>query len=386
MKLVNEKIVKGWDDPRLYTLIALRRRGIPPGAILDFVYELGCTTSGSVVSIKRFEQSVRKYLERTVPRLYMVLDPLAVVIEDADDLDEHLTIPFSLKDPSMGSRDLKLSKTVYIDRADFREEDDPTFFRLAPGKTVGLLQMPFPIRAVSYTKDDKTGKVKEVRAVLDREAKKPKAYIQWVPTEEAGSRRAEVRVYKPLFTSNNPGVGADWLSHINHESEIVYPNALVESGFEEVRRRAPWPEAAGEDKLGKGGLESVRFQGYVTRTADGPHLTVRQHAHCLLRDGHGYYGRQARAQPDRCAEGGRGEVMTWDGLVKIWPQEPVVDGEGDGYRQICCILHPGSLLGSQIGHFGIAGLVRRDADLDTCSSSGLTMKRASAPHSCEVLA
>lgn len=245
----------------MYTLIALRRRGIPPGAILDFVYELGCTTAGSVVTIKRFEHTVRKYLERTVPRLSMVLDPLAVVIDDADDLDEFFTVPFSPKDPKMGSRKIKTSKTVYIDRSDFREEDDPTFFRLAPGKTVGLLQFPHPIRAVSYTKDDATGKVKEVRAVLDREAKKPKAYIQWVSTEEAGSRRAEVRVFKPLFTSNNPAAEADWLSHINHDSEVIYPDALVESGFEEVRRRAPWPEAAGEDKLGKGGPESVRFQG-----------------------------------------------------------------------------------------------------------------------------
>ncbi|KAI1084565.1 glutaminyl-tRNA synthetase [Whalleya microplaca] len=262
LKLVEEKVVRGWNDPRLYTLIGIKRRGVPPGAILEFVNELGVTTTNSVIEIKRFEQAVRKYLERTVPRLMLVLDPVPVVIEDADDLDgKPLTIPFSPKDPKMGTHDLEFSKTVYIDRSDFREEDDPTFFRLAPGKTVGLLQVPYPIKAVSFTKDDATGKVTEIRAVFDREKKKPKAYIQWVPSEEAGSRRAEARVYNSLFKSNNPNdASGGFLDDVNPESEIVYPNALIESGFNEVKRRAPWPEAAGESELGKGGPESVRFQ------------------------------------------------------------------------------------------------------------------------------
>ncbi|OTA57914.1 glutaminyl-tRNA synthetase [Hypoxylon sp. EC38] len=262
LKLVQEKIVRGWNDPRLYTLIGIKRRGVPPGAILEFINELGVTTANSIIEIKRFDQAIRKYLERTVPRLMLVLDPIPVVIEDADELDgTTITLPFSPKDPKMGSHDVKFTKTVYIDRSDFREEADPSFFRLAPGKTVGLLQVPYPIKAVSFTKDDATGKVTEIRAVFDKETKKPKAYIQWVSTEAAGSRKAEVRIYNSLFKSDNPNdAPGGFLSDINSESEIIYPNALIESGFDEVKRRAPWPEAAGESELGKGGPESVRFQ------------------------------------------------------------------------------------------------------------------------------
>ncbi|KAI5860358.1 glutaminyl-tRNA synthetase [Durotheca rogersii] len=262
LKLVSEKIVRGWNDPRLFTLIGIKRRGVPPGAILEFVNELGVTTANSIIEIKRFDQAIRKYLERTVPRLMLILDPVRVVIEDSDDLDgKTLTVPFSPKDPKMGSHDVTFTKTIYIDRSDFREEADPSFFRLAPGKTVGLLQVPYPIKAVSFTKDEATGKVTEIRAAFDREVKKPKAYIQWVPTEAAGTRKAEVRIYNSLFKSDNPNdAPGGFLNDINPESEVVYPDALVESGFDEVRRRAPWPEAAGESELGKGGPESVRFQ------------------------------------------------------------------------------------------------------------------------------
>jgi glutaminyl-tRNA synthetase len=257
--LVEKKIVRGWDDPRLYTLIAVRRRGVPPAAILEFINELGVTTNRTIIDIKRFEQSIRRYLERTVPRLMLVLDPIPVVVEDADELDgTELNIPFSPKDPAMGDHKVKFTKTVYIDRSDFREVDSKDYFRLAPGKTVGLQQVPYPIKATTFSKDD-AGNITEVRAVLDKETKKPKAYIQWVGSE--GSRTVEVRITNPLFKSEDPDAAdGGFINDINPNSEVVYPNAMVESGFDEVRKRAPWPEAAGEDKLGKGGPESVRFQ------------------------------------------------------------------------------------------------------------------------------
>ncbi|KAI7971803.1 hypothetical protein EIK77_000112 [Talaromyces pinophilus] len=254
-KLIDGKYVRGWDDPRLYTLIALRRRGVPPGAILSFINELGVTTSNSLIQLKRFEQSVRNYLERTVPRLMMVLDPLPVVIEDADTLESSqrdLTIPFSPKIPAFGTHPLRLTSTVYIDRSDFREVDSKDYFRLAPGKTVGLLQMPYPITATTFTKDA-DGKITEVRAVFQKEGKKPKTYIQWVPE---GSRKAEVRIHTALFKSEDPaGVEGGFLNDINPNSETIYPDALLEPGFEEVRRRAPWPEAEGEKE--KAGPESA---------------------------------------------------------------------------------------------------------------------------------
>jgi glutaminyl-tRNA synthetase len=263
-ELVDKKIVRGWDDPRLHTLIGVRRRGVPPGAILEFVNELGVTTTNSIIQYSRFEQTIRRYLERTVPRLMLVLDPVPVVIEDADEFEgTELTVPFSPKNPAMGDHKIKFSKTVYIDRSDFREVDSKDYFRLAPGKTVGLLQAPFPIKATSFTKDEATGKITEIRAVFDRDTKKPKTFIQWVPAGEgSGSRKCEVRLYNPLFKSDNPAAAeGGYLNDINPESEIIYPEAMIESGFDEVKARAPWPEAAGEDKQHKGGPETVRFQG-----------------------------------------------------------------------------------------------------------------------------
>ena len=253
-KLVIDGIVRGWDDPRLYTLIGIKRRGVPPGAILEFVNELGVTTAPTNIQLARFEQTVRRYLERTVPRLMLVLDPIPVVIEDAEELE--LEVPFSPKIPAMGSHKVKFTKTVYIERSDFREVDSPEYFRLAPGKSVGLLQVPYPIKAVSFSKDGDN--VTEIRAVYDKEGKKPKTYIHWVAE---GSKEVEVRIHNALFKTERPDkVEGGFLSDINSASEEIYSHALIESGFDEIKRRAPWPEAAGESELGKGGPESVRFQ------------------------------------------------------------------------------------------------------------------------------
>jgi glutaminyl-tRNA synthetase len=254
--LIDRNIVRGLDDPRLYTLQAIRRRGIPPAALLSFISELGVTTANTSIEIKRFEQSVRRYLEQTVPRLMLVLDPVPVIVEDVE--EQELDIPLSPKDPKMGSRKIRLTKRVYIERSDFREVDSKDYFRLAPGKTVGLLNMPYPIKAVSFTKDETTGTVREIRAVYDKEEKKPKTYIHWVPD---GSPRAEVRLYTALFKSDQPGSApGGFLNDVREDSETVWSDAMIETGFHEVRRRAPWPEAEGE-RLGEVGLESVRFQG-----------------------------------------------------------------------------------------------------------------------------
>ncbi|KAF7947924.1 hypothetical protein EAE96_008995 [Botrytis aclada] len=253
-KLVDDNYVRGWDDPRLYTLIGIKRRGVPPGAILEFINELGVTTAPTNIQLARFDQTVRKYLELTVPRLMLVLDPVRVVIEDAEELE--LDIPFSPKVPAMGSHKVKLTKTVYIERSDFREVDSKDYFRLAPGKSVGLLHIPYPVKAVSFSKDG--DKVTEIRAVYDKEGKKPKTYIHWAAE---GSKNVEVRIFNSLFKSEKPDdAEGGFLNDINPDSEEVWPNAVIESGFDEVRKRAPWPEAAGESELGKGGPESVRFQ------------------------------------------------------------------------------------------------------------------------------
>ncbi|KAK6827216.1 Nucleotidylyl transferase [Apiospora arundinis] len=210
--------------------------------------------------------TIRRYLERTTPRLMMVLDPIPVVIEGAEEME--IDVPFHSKDASMGSHKLKFTPTVYIDRSDFREVDSPDYLRLAPGKIVGLFKAPYAIKAVSYSKDESTGKVTEIRAEIvkdepeeagQKKAKKgeKRSYIQWVPS---GSREVEARIHNSLFKSEKPDdVEGGFLKDINPESEVIY-KGLIESGFDEVKARAPWPEAAGESGLGKGGPESVRFQ------------------------------------------------------------------------------------------------------------------------------
>lgn len=270
-KLVNDGIVRGWDDPRLYTLIALRRRGVPPGAILSFVNELGVSTALTNIQIVRFEQTVRRYLEQTVPRLMLILDPIEVIIDDLpNDYLEEVDVPFG-KDPSIGTHKVPFTKTVYIDRSDFREVDSKDFFRLAPGKSVGLLRVPYPIKATSFEKDKSSGKVTVVHATYEKPEegapfKKPKTYIQWVSASPKHDSpiKAEVRVFNPLFKSENPDAAeGGFMNDISPNSEEVYPDAMVETGFAEIRRRAPWPEEAGEKAVehGDAGFESVRFQG-----------------------------------------------------------------------------------------------------------------------------
>lgn len=285
-RLVNEGKVADWDDPRLYTLVALKRRGVPPGAILSFVNELGVTTAQTNIQIARFEQSVRKYLEMSVPRLMVVLDPVKVIIDDLpDDHEEELENAFGPKDRDMGTHAIPFTKIVYIERDDFREVDSKDFFRMAPGKLVGLLKVPYTITAKSFKKDEATGLVTEIHASYDKPAegqtvKKPKAYIHWVGESRKHNSpiRAEIRVFKPLFKSENPeSAEPDFMADLTDDSLDVYPNAMVEVGLTDIRRRAPWPEEAGEQNLEKGqligegkestpgdkklpGFESVRFQ------------------------------------------------------------------------------------------------------------------------------
>ncbi|EFR04038.1 glutaminyl-tRNA synthetase [Nannizzia gypsea CBS 118893] len=263
------KYVKGWDDPRLFTLVGLRRRGIPPQAILSFVKELGVTKAKTTIDVKRLEQSVRSYLESTVPRLMLVLDPITVVIDNLpDDYVEMIDLPFS-KDPSHGSHTVPFTNKIYIDRSDFREEASDNFFRLAPGGSVGLLKVPFPITATSFEKDPNTGLVTLIHAKYDKpegdeKFKKPKAYIQWVARSLAHNSPVSVEVhnFNPLFKSANPAGHPDgFLADINPDSEEILPNAIIETGFHEVKQRAPWPANKGESTADKPSPASVRFQG-----------------------------------------------------------------------------------------------------------------------------
>jgi glutaminyl-tRNA synthetase len=230
-------VVDGWDDPRLYTLVAIRRRGVPASAIRQFVSELGITDANSVIRANRFDFTVRKELERSVPRLHLVLDPVKVIIEElADDFSEDLNIPYDPKNPAAGSRVVPLSKVIYIDRSDFREEDDKDFFRLAPGKAVGLLNVPFKIEAKSFEKDA-SGNIIEIKAVKVESAAKPKAYIHWVGAKNV---KVEARQYNALFSVEDPNE-LDWkfggyADKLNPKSVVSWVNALVEPAFLDLKK------------------------------------------------------------------------------------------------------------------------------------------------------
>lgn len=249
--LVEGKHVKDWDDPRLFTVIAIRRRGVPPGAILSFVNQLGVSTAVSQISTARFDQAIRQYLEGTTPRLMMVLNPVKVVLENVpDDFFLEIEKPLHPKVPELGRNKVPLTKVVYIDGSDFREVDSPDYFRLAPNKSVGLFQAPFPITCTSYEKDA-SGKPTLIRAryedpalggsKLEKAQLKKLAYIQWVGEHAASAspvRIAEARVFHPLFKVDNPAAQDNFLEHINPDSLEVHAGALIEVGFWDVAKQS----------------------------------------------------------------------------------------------------------------------------------------------------
>jgi glutaminyl-tRNA synthetase len=238
--LVQNHHVSGWDDPRLFTLIALRRRGVPPGAIISFVSNLGVSTTTSNIEISRFEQTVRQYLESTAPRLLMVMRPVRVTIENLPE-DYLLMVekPLHPKVPELGSSSMPLTRTIYIDADDFRLEDSKDYFRLAPGKTVGLFGAPHPITYVSHKTDPSSGEVTELVCRLENEGatKRPKAFIQWV-AEHAPSgspvRVDETRIFHRLFKSDRPT--GDFSDLTSNSLEVV-KGAMVEVGFWPLAKR-----------------------------------------------------------------------------------------------------------------------------------------------------
>lgn len=232
--LVQGAHVTGWDDPRLYTLIALRRRGVPPGAIISFVGSLGVSTVASNIEISRFDQSVRQYLEGTVPRLLMVVRPLRVTIENvAEDFLLMVEKPLHPKSPDLGTSTVPFTRTIYIESDDFRTEHSKDYYRLAPGKTVGLFGAPYPIAYVSHKTDAVSGRVTEVicRLENDGRAKKPKTYIQWVAEHAPSSSPVgvdELRIFHRLFKSDRPtGDVAD----LQPSSLEIIKGAIIETGF-----------------------------------------------------------------------------------------------------------------------------------------------------------
>jgi glutaminyl-tRNA synthetase len=240
LQLVKDGYVRGWDDPRLYTLIAVKRRGFTPEAINAFVREIGVTTANTVIPVERLENYVRDHLNEVAQRRMVVLRPLKVILTNLPESHrEEVVVPNNPRDKGMGDRKCPFTRVIYIDASDFREAADADFYRLSLGGSVGLLNLSHPIVAESVVKDPITGAVIEVHAryVTSGGVAKPKAYIQWVAesSEDASPVRLEVRNYSNLFKSPNPhdkkAVPGGWLSDVNPDSLEVIDGAFADVGI-----------------------------------------------------------------------------------------------------------------------------------------------------------
>ena len=231
LQLVNEKYVDGWDDPRMPTISGMRRRGYPPLAIQKFAEAIGIAKRENVVDLSVLEYHVREELNRTVPRVMVVLDPVKVVITNyPEDKVEWLEAENSPEDPTLGSRSIPFSREFYIEKADFKEEANRKFFRLKLGGEVRL-KNAYIIKAESCVKDE-DGNITEIHCTYDPKSlsgsgtpeseRKVKGTLHWVAANTAVE--TEVRLYDRLFTDPTPDAhkDKDFLDFVNPNSlEII---------------------------------------------------------------------------------------------------------------------------------------------------------------------
>ncbi|HEY0591518.1 MAG TPA: glutamine--tRNA ligase/YqeY domain fusion protein [Thermoanaerobaculia bacterium] len=244
LRLVQEKHVDGWDDPRMPTLAGYRRRGVPPSAIRTFCDRVGVARRENVIDVALLDHAIREELNRTAPRVMGVLRPLKVVIENYDAASrEEFETPNNPEDPSAGTRPVGFGREIWIERDDFMEDPPKKFFRLAPGREVRFRSAYF-ITCTGVVKNE-AGEVVELRATYDPatrggdapDGRRPKATLHWVSAGDAID--VEVRLYDRLFRVEDPenvAEGEDFLVNINPDSLEVIPHAKLEPS---IRGAAP---------------------------------------------------------------------------------------------------------------------------------------------------
>ena len=224
LKLVNDGIVDGWNDPRMPTISGLRRRGYTPASLREFCRRIGVTKQDNVVEYSALEACIRDDLNENAPRAMAVIDPVRVVIENFEG-EETLTAPNHPNRPELGERQLPFTKELYIDRADFREEANKQYKRLVLGKEVRL-RNAYVIKAERVEKDA-SGEITTIFCTYDLETlgknpadgRKVKGVIHWVSAVH--NHPAEFRLYDRLFTVPNPGAEDDIESVLNPHSLVV---------------------------------------------------------------------------------------------------------------------------------------------------------------------
>jgi glutaminyl-tRNA synthetase len=239
-QLIDEKFVRGWDDPRMPTLAGMRRRGYTPFALRDFCRRIGITKSDNNVELALLESCIREDLEASAPRAMAVINPLKVTLVNFEkEQSEILQLPNHPKDPDMGSREVPLTRSLYIDQSDFRLEANKKYKRLVLGQEVRL-RGAYVIRAVDVLKDD-DGNIEEVLCEYDPdtlgvnpEGRKVRGVIHWVSAEDCVS--AEFRRFEPLFTVPFPdGEEADYRDLINPSSEQRWHGFVEKSILQQSR-------------------------------------------------------------------------------------------------------------------------------------------------------
>lgn len=245
--LIENGLLAGWDDPRLITLAGLRRRGVPPEAIRNFIRRVGMSKRDTTAEIDLLEFHIRSHLNRHAPRVMGVIDPLKVVIENyPEGKEEAFTAQVNPEDPSAGTRSVPFARVVYIERDDFMEDPPRRFRRLAPGREVRLRAACY-ITCTDVIKDE-NGEIVELRCTFDPESRggstpdgrKVRGTIHWVSAAHAVE--AEVRLYDRLFNAENPmdaAEGGDIGETVNPNSLDVRRSCFMEStvkGAEPGRR------------------------------------------------------------------------------------------------------------------------------------------------------
>ena len=237
-ELVRGGHVFGWDDPRMPTIAGLKRRGVPPAAIREFVKRIGVAKANSVVDVGMLEFCIREELNRTALRRMAVLRPLKVVIENYPEGKlEVLEAVNHPDDPAAGTRTIAFGRELYIERDDFMENPPKKFFRLSPGNEVRLRYAYF-IKCHDVVKDA-AGEVVELRCSYDPatrggnapDGRKVKATMHWLPAARSGP--AEIRLYNQLFTKPNPDA-ANFAGDLNPQSLEILPDARVEPAIAEA--------------------------------------------------------------------------------------------------------------------------------------------------------
>ncbi len=244
IELVDGGYVAGWDDPRMPTISGLRRRGYTPEAVREFCDRIGVARRDNTVDIALLEHTLRDDLNKRSPRVMGVLDPLKVVIENyPEGQTEEIVSLNNPEDMSMGERTMLFSRTVYIEKDDFREDPPPKFYRLSPGREIRLKDA-FYITCTGVVKDEATGEITELRCTYDPETyggtssdgRKVRGTSHWVSAEHAVD--AEVRIYDHLFSKEDPDDvedGGDFKDNLNPESLVVLKSCKLEQGMDKAK-------------------------------------------------------------------------------------------------------------------------------------------------------